>query len=97
MSNFRWVQCGLLLLIVVASSAQRTTLIGGNWKCNGNVELVNKLIDILNNAGSIYGNTEVVIAAPSLHLATLTGKLRNDIMISAEVRMIIDYCCIMML
>lgn len=73
------------IAIVFAVAAQRRTLIGGNWKCNGKVEVVNNLISMLNNAGSISSSTEIVIAAPSVHLAALKNGLRNDIAISAEV------------
>jgi len=59
-------------------------LIGGNWKCNGTVAQVKKMIDILNNAGPFSPNSEVVIAAPSIHLGACLSTFRPDISTSAE-------------
>ncbi len=60
-------------------------LIGGNWKCNGTVSSVAGLVEALNKAGPFSPNSEVVIAAPSIHLQTLKTTLRPDIAVSAEV------------
>jgi triosephosphate isomerase len=60
-------------------------LIGGNWKCNGTVASVKSMVEVLNNAGKFSPNSEVVIAAPSIHLQTLKSALRPDIAVAAEV------------
>lgn len=60
-------------------------LIGGNWKCNGTVAQVKQWAEVLNKAGTFSANSEVVIAAPSLHLTTLKSILRPDISVAAEV------------
>ena len=60
-------------------------LIGGNWKCNGTVASIKAMVDVLNAAGDFSNNSEVVIAAPSIHLQTLKTILRPDIAVSAEV------------
>ncbi len=60
-------------------------LIGGNWKCNGTVAQVKSMIEVLNNAGPFSANSEVVIAAPSIHLHRLQESLRKDIAIASEV------------
>lgn len=60
-------------------------LIGGNWKSNGTVASIRQMADALNRAGHFSANSEVVIAAPSLHLHSLKQQLRSDIAVSAEV------------
>eukprot|EP01038_Epipyxis_sp_PR26KG_P006902 gene6902-9454_t len=59
-------------------------LIGGNWKCNGTVASIKSMAEVLNKAGSFSANSEVVIAAPSIHLTALKGLLRPDISVAAE-------------
>jgi triosephosphate isomerase len=60
-------------------------LIGGNWKCNGTVASVQSMADVLNKGGLFSANSEVVIAAPSIHLLSLKSILRPDISVAAEV------------
>lgn len=43
-------------------------LIGGNWKCNGSLAQVRDRIKLLNAAMPFPKTSEVVIAAPSVHL-----------------------------
>lgn len=65
-------------------SGSRTFFVGGNWKCNGTLGSVDKLVDALNSA-SIPSNVEVVIAPTSLHIARAQQKLQNKgIEISAQ-------------
>jgi triosephosphate isomerase len=59
-------------------------LIGGNWKCNGTLGSVKQMAEVLNKAGEFSANSEVVIAAPSLHLQNLKSIIRPDISVSAE-------------
>jgi len=59
-------------------------LIGGNWKCNGTVASVKSMAEVLNKAGTFSANSEIVIAAPSIHLHNLKSILRPDIAVSAE-------------
>jgi triosephosphate isomerase (TIM) len=61
-------------------------LIGGNWKCNGTVASVKQMAEVLNKAGPFSANSEVVIAAPSIHLHNLKSILRPDIAVCAEVK-----------
>lgn len=60
-------------------------LIGGNWKCNGTTASVKAMAEVLNKAGAFSPNSEVVIAAPSLHLTTFKSIIRPEIAVSAEV------------
>jgi len=59
-------------------------LIGGNWKCNGTVDSVKKMINVLNAAGPLSSNSEVVIATPSIHLAAAKSMFRPEIATCAE-------------
>eukprot|EP00429_Kryptoperidinium_foliaceum_P085992 CAMPEP_0176189094 /NCGR_PEP_ID=MMETSP0121_2-20121125/3254_1 /TAXON_ID=160619 /ORGANISM="Kryptoperidinium foliaceum, Strain CCMP 1326" /LENGTH=257 /DNA_ID=CAMNT_0017527691 /DNA_START=32 /DNA_END=805 /DNA_ORIENTATION=+ len=59
-------------------------LIGGNWKCNGTAASVRAMAEVLNKAGPLSANSEVVIAAPAIHLTTLKSIMRPEISISAE-------------
>lgn len=62
-------------------------LIGGNWKCNGTVASVKAMAEVLNKAGTFSANSEVVIAAPSIHLQALKSFMRPDVAIASEVRL----------
>lgn len=63
-------------------------LIGGNWKCNGTAASVRAMAEVLNKAGPLSANSEVVIAAPAIHLTTLKSIMRPEISIAAEVNYI---------
>jgi len=62
----------------------RPYLFGGNWKCNGTVASVEKLIAEFNAAGPIPSNTEVVVGAPFIHIPMALMSLRKDIQIAAQ-------------
>eukprot|EP01039_Chlorochromonas_danica_P009762 gene9762-10796_t len=66
------------------SPSSRRLLIGGNWKCNGTVEEVNKIVHFLNNSGPIPPLSEVVIAVPSIHLGFCKENFRKDIAVAAQ-------------
>lgn len=59
-------------------------MIGGNWKCNGILEEQVERIKVLNEAGPIPSNTEVVLCAPYIHLPKLLESLRDDIEVGAQ-------------
>ena len=59
-------------------------LIGGNWKCNGTVKSVQDMIGVLNAAGPLSANSEVVIATPAIHLQAAKAAFRPEIAVSAE-------------
>jgi len=67
-----------------APEGQRKYLIGGNWKANGTLESLTKLIDDFNGAGPIPANVEVAIAAPFLHIPIALMGLREDIEVGAQ-------------
>jgi len=59
-------------------------LIGGNWKCNGTLSQVKKLVEKLNEGGSFPLESEVVIAVPSIHLLSVKQSVRSDISIASQ-------------
>lgn len=51
----------------IQASSDAKFFIGGNWKCNGSKDVVNKLINEL-NAGAIPANVDVVCAPPYVYI-----------------------------
>lgn len=68
----------------MSAFSSKRMIIGGNWKCNGTVSEVKKIIDILNNAGEFPIQSEVVIAVPSIHISSALAAFRTDISVCSE-------------
>ena len=58
-------------------------LVGGNWKCNGTLDSVSKLISELNSA-KIPDDIEVVVAPTFVHLQLAVDKLSPRYQVSAQ-------------
>ena len=54
----------------------RNPIVGGNWKCNGDLATVNTLCEMLNGA-EVPANTEVVVAPAGLHVLTAKNAITN--------------------
>jgi len=67
-----------------ANPTGRNYLIGGNWKCNQTTESALELVSVLNAAGPIPTNCEVVVGIPYPYLALVASKLRSDIQIASQ-------------
>jgi len=67
-----------------APAGTRKYLLGGNWKANGTVASVEKLIADFNAAGPIPANAEAVVGAPFIHIPLCLMSLRKDIEIAAQ-------------
>lgn len=67
-----------------AAEGTRTYLIGGNWKSNGTLESLSKIIADFNGAGPIPANAEVVVGAPFIHIPIAQMTLRKDISVAAQ-------------
>ncbi|ACI64287.1 triose-phosphate isomerase [Thalassiosira pseudonana CCMP1335] len=67
-----------------APEGERKYLIGGNWKCNGTIASLEKIISEFNAAGPIPANAEVVIGCPAMHIPIALMSLRDDIEIAAQ-------------
>src|SRR5690606_34243510 len=76
---------GLLSRDVAASyfSSRRQFCVGGNWKCNGSQEQVEKLTRALNK-GCWSNDAQVVIAPPALFASQVRKNIRSDIELAAQ-------------
>ncbi|PWA70275.1 Aldolase-type TIM barrel [Artemisia annua] len=63
----------------------RKFFVGGNWKCNGTVDDVKKIVATL-NAGDIPSTdvVEVVVSPPFVFLTTVKSELRSEIQVAAQ-------------
>jgi len=61
----------------------RKFFVGGNFKANGSVESIKKIVDTLNQA-SLDPNTEVVISPPSIFLLSTAEVASNGIKVAAQ-------------
>lgn len=63
----------------------RKFFVGGNWKCNGTVDDVEKIVATL-NAGDIPSTdvVEVVVSPPFVFLTTVKSELRSEIQVAAQ-------------
>lgn len=67
-----------------SSSGQgRQFFVGGNWKCNGSVDEVRNLVQMLNK-GCWSREAQVVIAPPALYARQVRQEIRSDIEIAAQ-------------
>lgn len=57
--------------------------VGGNWKCNGTKDSVNKLVSDLNSA-KLEADVDVVVAPPFLYLDQVKNTLTDRIEIAAQ-------------
>ncbi|CAA2971952.1 Triosephosphate isomerase, cytosolic [Olea europaea subsp. europaea] len=63
----------------------RKFLVGGNWKCNGTIEEVKKILTTLNEAEAPSEDVvEVVVSPPFVFLSMVKSLLRNDFSIAAQ-------------
>lgn len=66
------------------AEGERKYVIGGNWKCNGTIESATALIKVLNEAGPIPANVEVVCCPPFLGIPLALSSLRDDIAVGGQ-------------
>jgi len=63
--------------------APRRFFVGGNWKMNGDLAQIDKLVEMLNSA-SIDVDAEVVCAPPALYLAHVRDALTSRIHVAGQ-------------
>jgi len=63
--------------------APRRFFVGGNWKMNGNLSSLNKLVDTLNDA-DISADAEIVVAPPALYLSHVRSRLSTRINVAGQ-------------
>lgn len=59
-------------------------LIGGNWKCNGTLKQVRERVNVLNASVPFVKTSEVVIAAPALHLPLCKELFHGSIAVASQ-------------
>lgn len=57
--------------------------VGGNWKCNGSLESVKKLVAEL-NSGSIPSDVEVVCSPPFIYLDLVKSTIGPSYAVAAQ-------------
>ncbi|KAH9327464.1 hypothetical protein KI387_007642, partial [Taxus chinensis] len=68
-----------------AHAMARKFFVGGNWKCNGTLEEVKKLVSMLNAAEVPSEDVvEVVVSPPFVFLALVKSLLRSDFAVAAQ-------------
>eukprot|EP00274_Cyanoptyche_gloeocystis_P002400 CAMPEP_0196665402 /NCGR_PEP_ID=MMETSP1086-20130531/60968_1 /TAXON_ID=77921 /ORGANISM="Cyanoptyche gloeocystis , Strain SAG4.97" /LENGTH=250 /DNA_ID=CAMNT_0042002155 /DNA_START=83 /DNA_END=835 /DNA_ORIENTATION=- len=63
----------------------RKFFVGGNWKCNGTLASIDKLVQLLNE-GSIPSSdiVDVVVAPTYVHIPYVLPKIRKEIQVAAQ-------------
>ncbi|KAK6926979.1 Triosephosphate isomerase, partial [Dillenia turbinata] len=78
------------LFLLVRVGGENTTMtrkffVGGNWKCNGTIEDVKKIVTLLNEAEVPSEDiVDVVISPPFLFLPLVKSLLRSDFQVAAQ-------------
>lgn len=63
----------------------RKFFVGGNWKCNGTLEEVKKIVAMLNEGAVPSPDVvEVVVSPPFVFLPTVQGSLKPDFQVAAQ-------------
>jgi triosephosphate isomerase len=63
----------------------RKLMVGGNWKCNGNMAFAKSFpVDVLNKLKFDPKKVEVVVAPSSLHIATVQSVLKNNVSVALQ-------------
>ncbi|THU46268.1 hypothetical protein C4D60_Mb09t03150 [Musa balbisiana] len=63
----------------------RKFFVGGNWKCNGTVEQVKKIVTVLNEAEVPPEEVvDVVVSPPFVFLSLVKSLLRSDFQVAAQ-------------
>ncbi|XP_024398301.1 triosephosphate isomerase, chloroplastic isoform X1 [Physcomitrium patens] len=68
---------------VVSMAGTGRFFVGGNWKCNGTVESLKKLVDELNSA-KLEEDVDIVVSPPYLYISQVLGSLTKRIEVAAQ-------------
>jgi len=58
-------------------------VVGGNWKCNGSIESIEKLCATL-NSGKITADVEIICAPPMVYIDRVQSKLKPPYQVAAQ-------------
>jgi len=63
----------------------RRLMVGGNWKCNGNLAFAKSFpVEVLNKLKFDPKKVEVVVAPTALHLSTVQSVLSNNVHVATQ-------------
>jgi triosephosphate isomerase len=63
----------------------RRLMVGGNWKCNGNMSFAKTFpVDVLNKLTFDPKKVDVVVAPTALHLSTVQSILKNNVNVASQ-------------
>ena len=63
----------------------RKYMVGGNWKCNGNVDFAKKFpAEVLNNLKFDPSKVEVVVAPAAIHTHTVQSVVSNNVNVATQ-------------
>lgn len=63
----------------------RKLMVGGNWKCNGNIAFAKSFpAEVLNNLKFDPKKVEVVVAPTALHISTVQSVLKNNVQVATQ-------------
>jgi triosephosphate isomerase len=63
----------------------RRYMVGGNWKCNGNMAFAKSFpAEVLNKLKFDPKKVEVVVAPTALHLSTVKSAITNDVQVATQ-------------
>ena len=63
----------------------RKYLVGGNWKCNGNMAFAKSFpAEVLNNLKFNPSKVDVVVAPTALHIPTVQGVVGNNVQVATQ-------------
>ncbi|KAH6780117.1 triosephosphate isomerase [Perilla frutescens var. hirtella] len=68
---------------VVAMAGTGKFFVGGNWKCNGTKESINKLVSDLNSA-TLESDVDVVVSPPFIYIDQVINSLASRIEVAAQ-------------
>lgn len=71
-----------------AGNSKRKMVVGGNWKCNGDLKSLTELVGGINQSVAanpdFYDKVDVIVAPPMLHLAAVLTTIDPKVKVAAQ-------------
>jgi len=63
----------------------RKFIVGGNWKCNGSLDSINKLItEVINPTEFDVTKVDIVVAPISVHIGTVKKSINPNVKLAVQ-------------
>lgn len=63
----------------------RKFIVGGNWKCNGSIESINKLIgEVINKVEIDETKVDVFVSPINMHIGTVKTKINPSVKVACQ-------------